>query len=170
MLNMKVLITICFCFLCLSLYAQKNDMKNILLQQIKNTHNNKAWFVPLTEAIAGLSSEQAAQKSVDNHAVGQLVHHILFWTERNLQNFKTGNVGKFDGNNEATFDKFNQMQWDSLLIRIDQVLTELEDWVANASEEELKKYVTPLTNISIHNAYHIGQIISTRKTLGLWKR
>jgi hypothetical protein len=167
---MKIITTTCLCVVAFISSAQKNDTREAILHQLKCTHNNRGWFVPLNEAVHGLTAEQAAQKSADNHSVGQLTHHILFWTERNLLLFKTGSSDKFNGNNEETFDKFDQQQWDSLVVQVDRVFTELEEWITKASDDEIQKYKERLSNIPIHNAYHIGQIISARKAQGSWKR
>jgi catechol 2,3-dioxygenase-like lactoylglutathione lyase family enzyme/uncharacterized damage-inducible protein DinB len=150
--------------------AQNTGSKALLLQQLKNTHNNRTWFVPFNEAVKGLSAEQASQKTEGNHSVGQLVHHILFWTERNLIKIQNNDPGKFSGDNEETFDKFDQKQWESLIVRMDSVMTALEKWVENATEAQIQTHFVPLTNLAIHNAYHIGQIVTARKAQGAWEK
>ena len=37
-------------------------LKSVLLDQLKETHNEEAWFVPVKIAIEGLTPEQAAWK------------------------------------------------------------------------------------------------------------
>ncbi len=37
-------------------------LKSVLLEQLKTTHNQEDWFVPVKIAIAGLTPEQAAWK------------------------------------------------------------------------------------------------------------
>src|SRR5204862_3876272 len=101
-------------------------------------------------------------------AAGQLAYHILFWNERQLKDFKGEKNASFSGNNEETFDKFDQKQWSDIVKRLDQVLTDIEKWVDAASDEQLKKHASTIANISAHNAYHTGQIISVRKLQGSW--
>src|ERR1700745_3081971 len=63
-------------------------LKTVLLQELRETHNEKAWFVSEKEAVAGLTSEQAAWSDGKNHSVGQLVQHLNFWNSSNLARLK----------------------------------------------------------------------------------
>ncbi|HRE33253.1 MAG TPA: DinB family protein, partial [Candidatus Berkiella sp.] len=148
--------------------AQQVSTKSVLLDQLKSTHNVKNWFVPVTLAIDGMTTEQAAWKDKGGHSVGQLAYHLWFWNERQLKDFKGEKSEAFSGNNEETFDKFDQKQWAEVVKRVDQVLTDIEKWVEGATDEQLKKHASTIANISAHNAYHTGQIISVRKAQGSW--
>lgn len=147
---------------------QSSITKKVLLDQLKSTHNAKNWFVPVNTAMEGLTAEQAAWKDKGNHSVGQLAYHIYFWNERQLKDFRGEKNDKFSGNNEETFDTFDQKQWTNIVKQVDQVLTDIEKWVENATPEQLAKHANTLANISAHNAYHTGQIVSVRKAQGSW--
>src|ERR1700739_3234696 len=76
-------------------FAQDKDKKetptlrNILLEQLKTTHNQKDWFVDANTAVAGVTPEQASwTDGHGNHSVGQLAYHLVYWHERRLVNFK----------------------------------------------------------------------------------
>jgi hypothetical protein len=166
---MRATLTIILSSIAIFSLAQKSGSKDIILQQLRNTHSVRQWFVPLNDAVRGLTAEQAAYIGAGNHSIGQLTHHILFWTEHHLNNFKTGATDKFTGDNEMTFEKFDQAQWENLVLRVDVALSDLEKWVEGASDEQLQEYIAPLSNLALHNAYHIGQIISVRKAQGSWK-
>jgi hypothetical protein len=148
--------------------AQQSTTKAVLLEQLKNTHNVKNWFVPVNIAVEGMTAEQAVWKDKGGHSVGQLTYHLWFWNERQLKDFKGEKNAAFSGNNEETFDKFDQKQWTDVVKRVDQVLTDIEKWVEGATDEQLKKHAGTIANISAHNAYHTGQIISVRKAQGSW--
>jgi hypothetical protein len=165
---MKKLFTILFCTASVVAFAQQASTKAVLLEQLKNTHNVKNWYVPVNVAVAGLTPEQAAWKDKGGHSVGQLTYHLLFWNERQLKDFKGEKNANFSGNNEETFDKFDQKQWNDIVKRLDQVLTDIEKWVETANDEQLKKHASTLGNISTHNSYHTGQIVSVRKAQGSW--
>ncbi len=66
--------------------AQSNPaptFKAVLLEQLKTTHNQEDWFVPVKSAIAGLTLEQAAWKDeTDNHSTAQLVNYLIFWNQQ----------------------------------------------------------------------------------------
>lgn len=165
----NILTLFLFTFLGFSTMAQNPvSTKSILLEQLKETHNVKNWFVPVNIALEGLTAEQAAWKDKGNHSVGQLAYHLLFWNERTLQGLKGEEKDSFNGNNNETFNKFDQKQWPDIVNRLDQVLTEIEKWVESASDDQLDQHARTIANISSHNAYHTGQIISVRKAQGSW--
>jgi hypothetical protein len=165
---MKKLIILILCAATSIAVAQQSTTKAVLLEQLKNTHNVKNWFVPVNIAVEGMTAEQAVWKDKGGHSVGQLAYHIWFWNERQLKDFKGEKNAAFSGNNEETFDKFDQKQWTDVVKRVDQVLTDIEKWVEGATDEQLKKHAGTIANISAHNAYHTGQIISVRKAQGSW--
>ncbi len=144
--------------------------KAILLQQLKNTHSNKEWFVPVNPALEGLTAEQAMWRdSSGNHSIGQLAHHIAFWNERELEKFNEQPVQEFSGNNDETFTSFNQEDWENTVNKVDSVMDAFEKAVSAADEKKLKSWYPTLANISVHNAYHTGQIIYIRKMKGWWE-
>ena len=143
--------------------------KEILLQQLKNTHTSKDWFVPVNPALEGLTSEQAMWRdSSGNHSIGQLAYHIAFWNERQLAKFNEQPEGDFSGNNEETFTSFNQADWDKTVNKVDSVMDAFEKGISAADEKKLKDWYPVLANISVHNAYHTGQIVYIRKMKGWW--
>jgi hypothetical protein len=165
---MKKLLTILFTIASVLVFGQQASTKSVLLEQLKNTHNVKNWFVPVNTAVEGLTPEQAAWKDKGGHSVGQLTYHLLFWNERQLKDFNGVKNESFSGNNEETFDKFDQKQWTDIVNRLDKVLTNIEKWIETATDEQLKKHSSTIANVSAHNAYHTGQIISVRKAQGSW--
>src|SRR5437016_8445388 len=81
-------------------------LRSILLEQLRTTHNEKDWFVPISVAVEGLTAEQASWKDGSgNHSVGQLSNHLLFWNKRELPKFKGEPEEKFSGNNDETFNR-----------------------------------------------------------------
>ena len=159
--------------LAVPLYAQQQKkpttLREILLAELKSTHNSAEWFVPANTAVKGLTPEQASWKDgKGNHSVGQLAYHLVFWNRQSLAKLKGEKPENFSGNNEETFDKFDSKTWNDIVQQLDQVLTDLEKWVETADEEKLKESAQTFTHISTHNAYHIGQIIFVRKEQGAW--
>jgi hypothetical protein len=141
-------------------------LKSILLMQLHETHNQKNWFVSSKEAVAELTPEQAAWSDGKNHSVGQLVAHLVFWNSVNLAAFK-GEHPKQPADNNETF-KFDPRQWDATVKQLDSVMSELEHFVENADDATLEKIAPSVARISMHNAYHIGEIIAVRKEHGMW--
>ena len=147
----------------------ESSTRSILLHELKTTHTEKEWFVPVNIALEGLTPEQAMWKdSSGNHSVGQLAYHIAFWNERQLYKFNHQPEPKFSGDNEETFNSFDKAKWTATISRVDSILTALENAIETADEATLKELYPTIANISTHNAYHTGQIIYQRKLQGAW--
>jgi len=141
----------------------------LLLEELKTTHNKQDWFVPVNNALQGLSVEQANWKPEDSsHSVAQLAAHLLFWNKNQLDKFKNRKQDAFDGNNEKTFATLTADEWASTVKQLDEVLTEWEKAVATTPETELVKWYSTISHISTHNAYHTGQILYVRKLQHSW--
>lgn len=143
--------------------------RNVLLHQLKTTHSEKEWFVPVKTALEGLTAEQAMwNDSSGNHSAGQLAYHLLFWNKRQLAKFNGQPEGAYPEDNNETFNKFNQAQWTKVVNELDSVLTTFENAIQEADEDKLKEWYPTIANISAHNAYHTGQIIFVRKLQNSW--
>lgn len=144
-------------------------LKSILLEQLRTTHNNEDWFVPINIALKDLTPEQANWKdSSTNHSIAQLATHLIFWNQRTLSQFKGEKPEAFDGNNKETFSPVDKNTWEATIKKLDAILTELEKFVEAADETKLKSIYSTIAHIGTHNAYHTGQIIYIRKMKGWW--
>lgn len=141
-------------------------LKTVLLQELRETHNEKNWFVSEKEAVAGLTGEQAAWSDGKNHSVGQLVQHMNFWNSANLARLKHQPAPKVD-DNDKTF-AFDPKQWDEAQKEFDRIMGELEQFVESADDATLGKIAPTVARIAMHNAYHIGEIVTSRKKQGTW--
>jgi ketosteroid isomerase-like protein len=144
-------------------------LKSVLLRQLKTTHTEKDWFVPANIAVEGLTAKQAMWKDGSgNHSAGQLATHLIFWNERLLKSFRNEAKEKFSGNNDETFNSFDEKSWDETVKKLDEVLSSWEKEIKNADETKLKDWYESIANMNTHNAYHTGQIIFLRKLQGSW--
>lgn len=171
---MKKVLTIIYVLLSITMMAQQSKetptLKSILLEQLKTTHNEKDWFVPVNIAIDGLTSEQANwNDGSGNHSVAQLTSHLIFWNNQVLAKFKGENPEAFNGDNEETFKAYSEKEWDDAVKKIDAILTEWEKLVQEADENKLKDWYSTIAHIGTHNAYHTGQIVYIRKLQGSWE-
>lgn len=144
-------------------------LRELLLAELRSTHDKAEWFVPANTAVKGLTAEQASwTDGKGNHSVGQLANHLVFWNQRNLERLKGEKSPRFSGNNDETFTQFDAKTWENTVRQLDEVMNELEKWVETADEAKLKENAQMFTHISTHNGYHIGQIIYVRKEQGSW--
>jgi hypothetical protein len=170
---MKNVIMLLMLSLSFHAYAQTPKpatLRSVLLEQLRTTHSEKDWFVPINVAVEGMTAEQANWKdgSSGNHSVGQLTYHLLFWNQRELEKFKGEPEKKFSGNNEETFNNFDSKKWADTTKQLDQVMTDLEKIVETADDARLAAWGSEIAHIGTHNAYHVGQIIFVRKLQGSW--
>ncbi len=144
-------------------------LRGVLLEQLHTTHDKEDWFVPVNVAVAGLTADQAKwSPGKGNHSVGQLAYHIWYWNDRSLTKFKGGKSAAFDGNNNETFDNFNDAQWADLVKKLDQVMSDWEKAVETADDKKLAENASLIAHIGTHTAYHLGQILYVRKLQGSW--
>lgn len=166
----KLLFTLGFLVLAGGVHSQSPlSIRQLLLEQLRTTHTSKEWFVPANQAVAGLTAEQANwDDGQGNHSIGQLATHLIFWNERMLKQFHGEQLPAFESDNQETFTRFNQSEWETTIQQLDEVLSGWEDAVTNASEEQLNKWASTIAHIGTHNAYHVGQILYIRKDRGWW--
>ena len=141
-------------------------LKSILLQELRETHNQKNWFVSEKEAAGSLTGEQAAASDGKVHSVGQLVQHLNYWDSIVLARFKSQKKNATSDNNE-TF-KFDPKQWDATQKQYDEIMTEMEKIVESADDATLAKIAPTVARVAQHNAYHIAEMVTVRKIQGTW--
>jgi uncharacterized damage-inducible protein DinB len=170
---MKRIVLLLFLTISFLAYAQDQKtaptLRSILLEELRSTHNQEDWFVPANIAVERLTPEQASwTDGKGNHSVGQLANHLIFWDERNLAKFKGEQPAKYSGNNDETFNNFDNKNWPETVKRLDEVMTEWEKAVETADDKKLDAWASTIGKIATHNAYHIGQMIYVRKLQGSW--
>ena len=172
---MKTILIVVAMLLPLALHAQESKqkppttLKGVLLEQLRTTHNEKDWYVPVMVAVDGITPEQANwTDGKGNHSVGQLTYHLLYWDRYALQDFKGEKHEKFSGNNDETFNNFDAKQWADTVHQLDQVMTDWEKAVEAADDAKLAKNASLVAHVGAHNAYHIGEIVMVRKEQGSW--
>lgn len=154
-------------------YAQKPQppatLRSVLLHELHTTHNEADWFAPISAAVDGLTAEQAKwQPNANTHSAGQLTYHLLFWNRRSLDKLQGKPETKFSGNNDETFNNFDDKQWADIVKQLDQVMVDYEKFIEGVDDKKLSEIAPMIANISTHNAYHTGQIIYVRKLQGSW--
>jgi phage-related protein len=144
-------------------------LRSLLLHELQTTHNQAEWFVPISGAVEGLTAEQASwQPPQGGHSAGQLTYHLLFWNRRNLARMKGESQSQYSGNNDETFEKFDNKQWADTTKQLDEVMNDLEKYVESVDDKKLSEIAPTIGNICEHNAYHLGQILYVRKMQGSW--
>lgn len=156
------------------------NRKDVILEQFLLCESKNGWFVSFKSAVAGLTAEQAAWKNSETeNSILEVTRHLVFWNEHYLNRFKGIPNPKMEGNNDSTFNYLNELEWNEVVERFHSVMTDWYQTVHRADEEILDQQVSEdakgiwlekLINITLHNAHHIGQIVTTRKLQGSWSK
>ena len=84
-----------------------------------------------------------------------------------------------EGNNDSTFRNLSDLEWAVVVERFNAVMIDWYNTVSECEDEKLDEPVNPeagvkdpwigtLTCVTLHNAHHIGQIVTIRKLQGSW--
>jgi uncharacterized damage-inducible protein DinB len=136
------------------------NTKEIILKQLRACHDQNTWFVSLHGAIEGLTAEQAAWKSNEfTNSIWDIVNHLIFYNQRYLNRFNGIPNTKNVESNDSTFRNAAELSWHSTVEQINNVMSEWINSVKDCDEKELNSWTSELIHLTIHNAYHIGQIV-----------
>ncbi|MFB4212755.1 DinB family protein [Shouchella sp. JSM 1781072] len=145
--------------------------REFILIQLGVIHDQQGWFVPLNHAVKDITPEQAAWTSSDqSNSIWGIVEHLIFYNERYLDRFQKISVHREPVDSIAdTFNISNQRSWPEAAAYLNELMLKWRDAVKEAKPEDFTEAMTDLTHLTLHNAYHIGQIVSIRKQQGSWR-
>jgi uncharacterized damage-inducible protein DinB len=139
------------------------------------------WFLPITEAIKGLSAEQAAAvpaKGFNN--VWAVVNHVWFCQVSVLLRLQDKPVDRAEMGAETDWppvgDPMDEAVWQAACRRALETNQELAKCVAELNAKGLNAPVEPgrverwklIQGVIAHNSYHACEIISIRHMQGQW--
>lgn len=158
------------------------SIKGLLLRQFDQGFDTNGWFVAVKNAIDGVSVEQAVWKPNDDvNCIWETLSHLTYYNNAYMQRFKGIDYQYDIATNDESFStgEYNEADWQSEIDRYSAVMTEWRALINEADEakfaepvsaENQTKWATLILNVAAHNAYHAGQIMLLRKTLGGWDR
>jgi len=153
--------------------------KEALLQGWDAAYGKEDWYPPLADALSGLSVEQATWRPAGErvNTIWETVMHLIFYKERYLKRLTGEENGYPEGlTNDGTFaiPEPTDENWTDSLTKLKAIHFGIRDRLANMEEDRLNEKI-PQTEIgawalslSLHDAYHAGQIILLRKLQGSW--
>lgn len=153
----------------------------LFLEQLDMHCYENEWFASLDQALHGVIAAEAAWTSSGiSNSIWQIVNHLIFWNEDVIHRINgTENPHKAEGNDE-TFgnpgDPEDEIGWAQTVQRLYDVMIKLKTVIADLDDEKLS---TPyaanstsierlLSNIMMHDTYHLGQIVLLRKLQSSW--
>ena len=145
--------------------------REIIETQLQTCWNQNGWFTSMATSVNELTEDQASWKNSDEtNSIHEIVSHLNFYNERYLNRFLGESVPSFEGDNDDTFAKAQSesQSWKDTIEAYNQVMNQWIQAVKKSEDENLDRWLQDLTHLTIHNAYHIGQIVTIRKQQGSW--
>ncbi|WP_409288062.1 DinB family protein [Peribacillus sp. SCS-37] len=152
----------------------------MFLEQLDMHCIENEWFASINQALDGVSAAEAVWTSPGSNSIWQIVNHLIFWNEDVLHRIKgTKNPYKPE-TNEETFgeprDPEDENGWHQTVQSFNEVMNNLRTVIADLDDEKLKAPYAPgrysierlLSNIMMHDTYHLGQIVQLRKLQSSW--
>ncbi|OCA81579.1 hypothetical protein A8F94_22165 [Bacillus sp. FJAT-27225] len=152
-----------------------NELKDVFLEQLNATYNESGWFTALKDALNGVTFEQAIWRANENsNSIWGNVRHLVYWSEFFLEKYNPGSVEEIlQLENARTFDvpeeEKNEENWKREVERLKRAIEGWRD-ALNEKPDKLKEgdWGKLLSGYLLHNAYHIGQIVTIRKQQESW--
>ncbi|PYI53934.1 DinB family protein [Paenibacillus flagellatus] len=142
-------------------------------------YDKEDWFPPLAQALDGVTAEQASWRPAGEAAntIWETVLHLLFYKERLLKRL-TGEETSYPSGltNDDTFAGAtgDEAGWRDTLDRLKRVHLAIRERIASWEEGDFERLIPKKPaglwafSLITHDAYHIGQIVQTRKLQGSW--
>lgn len=153
----------------------------MFLEQFDMHCYENEWFASMEQALHGVGAAEAAWTSSGNsNSIWQIVNHLIFWNEDVIHRIKgTENPHKADDNDETFGNPGNpedKIGWAQTVQRLYEVMNKLKTVIADLDDEKLTAPYTAnsnsierlLSNIMMHDTYHLGQIVLLRKLQSSW--
>lgn len=153
----------------------------LFLEQLDMHFHENEWFASMNQALHGVTAAEAAWRSSESsNSIWQIVNHLIFWNEDVIHRIKGTENPHRPKNNEETFgnqgDPEDEIRWVQTVQRLNEVMNKLKTVIADLEDEKLKTLYAAnrysierlLSNIMMHDSYHIGQIVLLRKLQSSW--
>ncbi|SDN68105.1 DinB superfamily protein [Paenibacillus sp. yr247] len=153
------------------------SVKEVLLDQLAACHDDESWFKPSKTILNDVSVNDAVRKAEDYpHSIWEIANHLIFWNEMWLNRFINNDLLESNTTNDETFEsdhlEQNDTSWNETIRRLSNGFVHWREVITNCDESKLEKRVPNyfnaqwwgvISNLCIHNAYHIGQIMLLKK-------
>lgn len=150
---------------------------DVVLRQWKYTVEEVDWHPSLTEAVGGLTADQAAWKpEKERHSIWQIVRHITHWKRSVIERWQ-GESPDSDALNAADWKDVSgdQTAWERDVQTLLEVSRQIREMIVQWDDEELirppatssKPKIFTEMDLCCHDAYHTGQIRYLRALQGL---
>jgi uncharacterized damage-inducible protein DinB len=138
-------------------------------------------YLSPSAALAGLSASQASERPAHSgHPIAEIVAHMAFWQDWFLDRCD-GVATPVPAPASRGWPAVGDGEWDTVLMRFEsgfkRALAVAGDEARSVRRvsppiefEPFANYTTAdaLVHVALHNAHHVGQVITLRQHLGAW--
>jgi len=158
------------------------SVKEVLLDQLAACHDDESWFKSSKTILDDISVAEAIWKTAGHpHSIWEIANHLIFWNEMWLTRFINDEMFEIENvNNKETFGldhlKINEESWCKTIHRLSKGFSDWRAIIANCEVSKLEgripsyfnaQWWNVVSNLCIHNAYHIGQMMFLKKIVRL---
>lgn len=147
--------------------------KTVLLDQLLANSNDRSWYMSFQEAVEGISEERAFWKPDEtSHSIAEITQHLIYWNETWQKRYEKADVAAVKSVEENA-DSFLVPQETDFQALKKKLIDVLLHWQEIITEQQLEEKVNGfpvdaewwalIANATTHNAYHIGQIVFSKK-------
>lgn len=147
--------------------------KEVLGNQLLANANDPSWYIPFLQATEGITEKQACWKpGAAMNSIAELTWHLIYWNKTWQARYRKGHVDAVPpiGDNDLSFAVPAESSFAGLRAELEEVLLHWQELLAEEClEESVGGFPEPaawweiISNVTTHNAYHIGQIMLLRK-------
>ncbi|MFD0694606.1 DinB family protein [Paenibacillus sp. GCM10027628] len=153
---------------------------NQLLLQWDHIWEKEEWTVPVSAALEGVTAKEAAWVPPGGgNTIWQTLNHMNYYNERLLSRLTDTSFDKTANTNEETFGQPGNPEdlagWQAAVQQAQSIAQNLRAALAALTDSDLERpYASSTLGNELplwimHDAYHAGQIVLTRKLLGKWR-
>jgi uncharacterized damage-inducible protein DinB len=156
--------------------SESEHLANALIDSLLEDENG--WFLPVFEALEGLSAEQAARSPGEKfNSPWRIVRHMAYWTEVIKLRLEGKDPAQTLGEDWGALpDPGSEKAWAADKHRLESVTRELAEivrgWDTTFMDQSYRQrkhsHRQVIQGLIGHNCYHTNEVISMRHMLGYW--
>lgn len=157
--------------------------RSYLLQgHVHGTFQGGGWFAPYSHALEAVTAAQAAwSPEGKGNSVWQIVGHVTYYTQRTANDLLGRPRPSHRPTNDETFgpqgEPTDEAGWAAAREALFGAAQAYQEAIGALSDEQVDQPLPgePLPvsfkigDVNLHNAYHLGQIVTLLQLQGVWK-
>lgn len=153
----------------------------LLQGHVHGTFHGGGWFAPYQHALEAVSAKQAAwAPEGKGNSIWQIVGHVTFYTQRTADDLRGLPRPAHRPTNDDTFgaqgDPADEAGWAAARAALFRAAAEYQEAIGALTDEQLDQPLPgeelpvsfKIGDVNLHNAYHLGQIVTLLQSQGAW--